>query len=377
MVSSPFVTIIDVASKELHNAFLALVRLGVGHPVEEVPQRYDWPAIKKLAVKQGLLAVVMDGVDDLGSRGVPQECLPDKKLTMKWIGEVISSYEHRRERYLQVISEMAALYNSQGFKMMVAKGLACSLDWPRPEHRPCGDIDIWQFGKQKEADKLVEREKGIKVVSSHAHHTEFHWGGFLVENHYDFINVHHHRSNAEFERLLKEQAAEEKSSSVKVKGQRVYLPSANLHTLFILKHLMLHFASEGIILRQVLDWGFHVKAHSAEIDWPWVLGVLDKFGMMPAFRIFNAICIEDLGFEPSAFPEGQAQCPPDLKQRVLDEILSPEFDGKVPKAVLSRLAFKLRRWKANAWKHRLCYKESMWSAFWSGVWNHLRKPSSI
>ena len=94
-------------------------------------------------------------------------------------------------------------------------------------------------------------------------------------------------------------------------------------------------------------------------------------------HIFNAICIEDLGFEPSAFPEGQAQCSPDLKQRVLDEILSPEFDGKVPKAVLSRLAFKLRRWKANAWKHRLCYKESMWSAFWSGVWNHLLKPSSI
>ena len=377
MVSCPFVAIIDVASKELHNAFLTLVRLGIGHPVEEVPQQYDWPAIKKLAGKQGLLAVVMDGVDVLSLRGVPQEYLPDRLLTMKWIGEVVSSYEHRRENYLQTISEMAEQYNSHGFKMMVVKGLACSLDWPRPEHRPCGDIDIWQFGKQKEADKLVEGEKGIKVVSSHPHHTEFHWGGFLVENHYDFINVHHHRSNAVFERLLKEQAAEEYSGSVEVNGQRVYLPSADLHTLFILKHLMLHFAAEGIILRQVLDWGFHVKAHGAEIDWPWVLGVLDKFGMMPAFRIFNAICIEDLGFEEGAFPEGQAQCDLDLKQRVLDEILSPEFEGKVPKAVVSRLAFKLRRWKANAWKHRLCYKESMWSAFWSGVWNHLRKPASI
>lgn len=50
MVSSPFVTIIGVPSKELQNAFLTLVRLSVGHTVEEVPQQYDWPAIKALAV---------------------------------------------------------------------------------------------------------------------------------------------------------------------------------------------------------------------------------------------------------------------------------------------------------------------------------------
>ena len=48
-------------------------------------------------------------------------------------------------------------------------------------------------------------------------------------------------------------------------------------------------------------------------------------------NIFNAICGEDFVFEA---------------------------------AVL----FKFRRWKGSAWKHELCYKESMWSAFWSGVW---------
>ena len=93
------------------------------------------------------------------------------------------------------------------------------------------------------------------------------------------------------------------------------------------------------------------------------------------FRIFNAIGIEDLGFEVGIFPEGEYDKA--LKDRVLADILSPEFNEEEPSGLIPRVAFKFRRWCANAWKHRLWYKESMWSAFWSGVWNHLLKPSSV
>jgi hypothetical protein len=84
---------------------------------------------------------------------------------------------------------------------------------------------------------------------------------------------------------------------------------------------------------------------------------------------------KEKGFESSLFSSVQFE--PELKSRVLQEILSPEFGGKLPKKLLPRLVFKFQRWKGNAWKHELCYKESMWSAFWSGVWNHLLKPRSI
>ena len=49
----------------------------------------------------------------------------------------------------------------------------------------------------------------------------------------------------------------------------------------------------------------------------------------------------------------------------------------LPTNILKRVVFKYKRWRDNAWKHRLCYKESMWSSFWSGVWMHLLKPSQI
>jgi hypothetical protein len=93
------------------------------------------------------------------------------------------------------------------------------------------------------------------------------------------------------------------------------------------------------------------------------------------YNIFNAICVEDLGFDAGIFQ--QVQFNPIIKEKVLKEILSPKFGEELPQRLLARLIYKYRRWKGNAWKHKLCYKESMWSAFWSGIWSHLLKPRSF
>ena len=107
-------------------------------------------------------------------------------------------------------------------------------------------------GIQKKADEIL-KSNGIKVDNSHHHHTVFQWKGFSVENHYDFINVHHHKSNIELERILK-RLGEDDSNWIDVNGNKVYLPSANLHALFLLKHMMADFAATILTLRQLLDW---------------------------------------------------------------------------------------------------------------------------
>lgn len=354
---------------ELRESFLSIVRLGIGHNSYPLLCPLDWEALDSLASQHGLSAVLVDGVERL-----PEGQRPPKPVLLQWIGETLQGFEYRYDLYRRAISEMASFYNEHGFKMMVLKGYASSLDWPKPEHRPCGDIDIWQFGKQSEADATLAKEKGVEIDNSHHHHSVFYWRDFMVENHYDFINVHHHKSNVGFEKILKE-LAQDDTNCVEVYGEKVYLPSPNLHALFLLKHTMMHFAAEGISLRQLIDWGFFVKAHGKDVDWTWLESVLAEFGMRRLYDAFNAICVEDLGFEVSIFQRVQFE--PILKDRVLNEILNPEFSEELPKSVLRRVAFKIRRWKGSAWKHELCYKDSMWSAFWSGVWNHLIKPSSI
>jgi hypothetical protein len=196
----------------------------------------------------------------------------------------------------------------------------------------------------------------------------------MVENHYDFLNVYHHKSNVELEAILKDLGKDD-SYYLEFRGERVYLPSPNLHTLFLLRHTMSNFASTGMTLRQLLDWAFFVEKYWKEIDWKWLNGILEQYGMKTMFQIMNAICIDDLGFQSSIFPA--AQFLPKLKERVLDDMFSPEFIEKEKGGFIQRAVFKYHRWKANNWKHELCFKESMWSAFWSGIWSHLLKPSSI
>lgn len=353
----------------MHDFFLSLIRLGIGKASSvKIPEKIDWQALEDLAAKQGLSAIIVDGIERL-----PENQRPPKGIILEWIGEVLQGYEYRYNSYLKTIADIAGFYNSHGYKMMLLKGYACSMDWPKPNHRPCGDIDIWLFGKQKDADELLA-EKGIKVDNSHHHHSVFVWGDFSVENHYDFINVYHHKSHVKLEKLFKELGMND-SHSVEVNGEKVYLPSPNLHALFLLKHTMLHFVSGEITLRQLLDWAFFVEKHSKEIDWNWLENILEKYGMTPLYQLFNAICVCDLSFEEVLFPVTQYNI--ELKNKVLNEIINSQTMGSGPKNLLSRMFFRFRRWRANDWKHHLCYKESMWSAFWSGVWGHLLKPKSL
>ena len=353
---------------EFKQTFLSLVKLGIGHR-SALFDVDDWQAIKALADKQGLTAIVVDGIEQL-----PDTKRPPKELLLQWIGEVFQSYENRYKLYLRAMAELAGWYNALGYKMMMLKGYACSLDWPKPEHRPCGDIDIWLFGKQKESDSLLAKEKGIELDASHHHHTVFDWHGFTVENHYDFVNVHAHKSSAELEKIFK-QLGQDDSHAVEVNGEKVYLPSPNLHALFLIRHMVSHFAAAEITLRQVLDWAFFVEKHTKEVDWVWLDGMLDKFHMKEFVSCINAICVEDLGFPVDIFPS--VQFVPTLKERVLEDILDPEYTAAEPKGFFPRVVYKYKRWQGNAWKQKMCYGESRWVMFWSGIWAKILKPASI
>ncbi len=349
-------------------SFLSLVRLGIGHHSSFPQGSIDWPCVQALAQKQALSAVVLDGIEKL-----PEDQRPSPATLLTWISGVLSSYEQRYELYCRTIAKMAAFYGSHDIKLMVLKGFSCSLDWPKPNHRPCGDIDIWLFGNYKKADSLVKKE-GIKVDNSHHHHTVFYWDGFMVENHYDFVNVHAHRSSKELEVIFK-QLGQDDSHFVELDGTKVYLPSPNLHALFLLRHMVSHFASSEINLRQVLDWAFFIEKHTKEVDWGWLCKMLERFHMKEFFECINGICVEDLGFDTSIFPKVRFN--PSLKEKVLNDILEPAYGVAEPKGLLPRLSYKYRRWQANAWKQKMCYGESRWSYFWSGVWAKLLKPSSI
>lgn len=354
---------------EIQRTFIELVCFGIGNaPMAHLPKAIDWQELKNLADAHGLSAIVLDGLDKSKTDTLPLQ------MKLEWIGEVLQNYEQRYKDYQKRIGQLAGFYYQHGIKMMVLKGYGLSLNWPNPKHRPCGDIDIYVFGNYKDADDALHKELGIKIEKGHHHHTVFEWKGYSVENHYDFVNVHYGHGNDELEKVFKELAKDE-SNVIDIDGQLVYLPSANLHALFLLRHCMQDFASAELNLRQVLDWAFFLEKHTKEVDWKWLVETIKKFKMTDFFNCLNAICVGDLGFDVKIFPI--VQFDPFMKEKVLNEIISPSFPRGEPCNLLPRLVFKYKRWKGNAWKQELCYHDSRTNTFFTSVWNHLLKPQTL
>ena len=202
---------------------LALLRLVVRQREDGIiPKKVDWEQLMSLAVKQAVTVIALDGSQyyhsihpdfiPFASHGMSDE--PQKSL--QWIGQSVA-YERLYVKHEQAMADLARLFATQGIRMMVLKGYGLSLDWPKPNHRPVGDLDIYTFGQWREADALVAEQLGIRVDDGHEHHTIFNYKGVLVENHYDFINTKAHRDAPKIEARLKS-LAEKNCRKIEVEG---------------------------------------------------------------------------------------------------------------------------------------------------------------
>lgn len=327
------------------------------------PEDVSWDNLLRLAEKQKVVPIVMDGI-------VASGITMPHSTRMEWICRV-AMCQQGYERHEKLMLRIAQAYHKVGIRMMVLKGWGMSLNYPIPCHRLSGDLDIWNFGKWKEADAFVA-SKGIKIDGSHHHHSVFHVKGLMVENHYDFINVYGHRSSRKVEKKLKELASKEVEKK-EIEGITIYLPSADFNALFLLRHTAGHFASTGMNLRQVLDWGLFMQRYHNNIDWEWYIPFIKELGMYPFGVILNTICTTHLGFPSECF-HGHIELQPEV-DRVLQDMMCPETTDKEDGSLLTSLRVKPLRWWHNRWKHRLCYSDSLISSFFFSLWAKLLKPS--
>lgn len=360
---------------------ISMIRCAVrGHCYEnQLDNSIDWNSLFALANQQAISVLIADGLQVYLSahpeaKPFANESVADKQNRMRWIGQVMA-YERLYARHEKAMIDLARLYATKDIQMMVIKGYGLSLDWPVPNHRPVGDLDIYNFGKWKEADALVAKECGIRVDDGHEHHTVFNYNGVFVENHYDFINTKAHRDAPKIETQLK-MLAERESREIEVQGAKIYLPSTDFNAIFLMRHMGQHFTGEHLNLRQVLDWGFFVRAHHKEVDWNATIDFLKEIGIYTFFNQINAICVDYLGFSESYFPTIERD--KDLEERILMDILHPEFAEEKPASgLIPILTFKFRRWWHNRWKHPLVYKEWLLPMFLTLLWSHLRRWKTI
>ena len=358
---------------------ITLIKYGLRKSVDcklLIKQHLDWQQLYKFSAAQGVMARVWEAVERLIAEGVLTEergNMPQKGLRLQWAYSV----EALKKRYLKqrgVIVKLADIYRSEEIDLMILKGYGLSLCYPTPEARACSDIDIWLFGQQQQADNLLRQRLGIEIDEDKHHHTVFRIDGVMVENHYDFLNIHSHLSNRDIERELKAKA--EEAIAIDIEGHKVFIPNANCHALFLLRHAAAHFAAVEIVLRHIIDWAMFVKHYHADVDWQWLRSIAREQNMELFLDAMNALAAEVCGISIDFMPDTVRR--PELEERILGDILTPEFSDTKPERGLLRIVwYKYRRWWANRWKHRLVYREGLLHTFIVQVRSHLLKPKSI
>ena len=153
---------------------LNLLRIALGNSAEWKGEgSVDWKEVIGLARKQGVLAIAFDALEK-----VPAELRPSKIILLEWFGRV-NTMEQVYELYVNTIKDLGRLIGSKRLYMMVMKGYGCSLHYPKTNHRPCRDIDIFLMDKEgrhdeemvKSIDDVVAKEKGAQISYDDEHHS--------------------------------------------------------------------------------------------------------------------------------------------------------------------------------------------------------------
>jgi len=366
-----------------HSILLSLLRSAIGSkPVDcdlTAISSEEWNKIIDLSFDQGVDAISVNGYNASLGNGV---CLLEsdelEDLRLDWFGSVLQA-EADYTKFIRTISSIAKLFAENGIRMMLMKGYGLSLDWPVPEHRPTGDIDIFLFGDKERADRLVEETLGVKVEREYHKHSHFVFHNVTIENHGKFIDDVNHKSNVRFEEILDAQLQAEKDGLMESGIANCLLPPSTWNAMFLLRHAGEHFAGGGISLRQVLDLGFFFMRHCDEVDWEVVLRVFEEERMKVFYDAVATICVRDLGMMEECFKGFERNDV--LADRVLEDVFAEKKRLPMTTAGIKGLAKvkygvqKSLRWWRNRWKYRMVYDETMWESFWGLAVNRVKQTS--
>lgn len=239
--------------------FFDFLRFCIGS-AKEIPgslKEVDWKELYAIAKKQALLGVLFHGI-----RRLPKELAPEQKLLMQWM---VMTEQIRKQniRLFQDSVKVCKNFENEGFANCILKGQGNALLYPDPYMRTSGDIDIYLSGGRKKIMKYVDQVCPNQVMRYH--HVDFPVMKTAIEVHftpsYMFCPIHNRRMQKWFEEVMGEQCYHR--VSLPDGYGEIHVSQVSFNVIYILSHLYRHIFTEGVGLRQLLDYYFVlVKWHT-------------------------------------------------------------------------------------------------------------------
>lgn len=330
----------------------SLLRAGLGmqadvplHAAEGIP----WSELYAMAASQGVSGFVWDALQNL-----PPALQPPRALRLQWAYNV-DRIETRYKEQRRAAVELGRIYAEAGIHTVVLKGFALSRLYPRPEHRPCGDLDCF-LGADYERGNALAAAAGAKVEANYYKHSHIVFHGLTIENHQFCTAIRGSRRAKAFERHLQAILASQACTSID--GTDLLAPPADFNALFLSRHALLHFLTEGISLRHLCDWAVFIERQGSRVDWDEFRRVANEHALLRFAEVMTRLAVCYLGVSDDIFPVDAALDP--LADRMLDNMLYERrhLNDTAGNAWLKRFRMVANIYR-DRWKYRDVYQRSM------------------
>lgn len=283
--------------------FMALLRAGLWGKeadAELFRDGVDWKTVFSLAKQQSVLALVANVV--LNDSALVETLPAGMKERLKAFVLVnLSTHSMLNNTLVQVVSTL----NGSGIDSVLLKGQGIARNYPVPELRACGDIDIYvgQENYLKACDVLGAvaswREDGEPMENTK--HYDIRIGKTTVEIH-RFSDVN---ASKRLDRIYQGYSDEGLSRGLRVldfAGTQVNTPADDFNAFYIFNHLWHHFATSGVGLRQFCDWMLFLHNHKDGIDLVKLRQIIVDMDLMRPWQAFGCVLVDVLGMPADEFP---------------------------------------------------------------------------
>jgi len=374
----------------MEDELFTLLRLGLGNSTLEqesissllLLNRQQWDRLHDLTCAQGVLAIVLDGLECLVDNGaaIKTGLATDQKL--QWIGEALQM-EQANQQQKAVMKDLAEKWSKNGCRVMVMKGQANGTFYPKPEHRSPGDIDCYLLPDNSHADitestdkssfrerqaevyKLgndIAREAGAEVDESWYKHSVINYKGETFENHQFFVHTRDGKRGKTLEKELEETLEELKDLKIKKLSDFVELPPVQWNAMFLTYHACAHFISEGLRLKQILDWAMFLKAHQDDVNWPLFYAFCERHHLRRFADAMTTIAVKYLGIKVTQIAQITTESP--YSEKILHSALYDDDYVFATGSGWHNRCHLIKNLWTYRWKYRDIYRMSPLRQLW-------------
>lgn len=356
---------------------LLLISIGKRDSFSLVPTTEDWQGLFFLAKKQALLGVCFEGIQMVMESHSEQLVNLPPNLRLQWIGIAAMTQERNRLMNRRCV-ELQHAMASDGFRTCILKGQGVASFYDSLALlRQSGDIDIYVDADRATVLKYLKDKRipndGWDYV--HAHPRFF--GDVEVELHYRLNVFRNLFLNRKLQKFTEENKAEFFYNTILLTDAgEITIPSDWMNLFYLLNHIYRHLFSEGIGLRQVMDYYFTLKSISlSPDDNKKLLMVVRSFGMERfacglMWVLSDAFCMEE-NFMPWAPDEKEGRF-------IFEDIMQGGNFGKLDNRYGKPNDSKIRKFFATFRRslHLLTHypSESLWNPvyyIWHFIWKRL------